>query len=224
MFTSRMPIPYPPSGCKTAYIQNSRALVVPEGASLPPICVQCGLPSDGVIKITFHWPQPDPELQGYSVRSPWLTPMLQEIGFLLQCIFRMNTRVTLNVPLCAGHRDEEKFWRWLGTMMLLIGLAVIALNYRHFQTWPSRNDPVLFATYVMLAGGCVLIFVGVNTLGLVEWNTAFAAYDGFGAEYMKKMPHDVQIFPPKYGAAFASAAGADRRESRSTPTFSTDLP
>jgi hypothetical protein len=219
-----MPIPYPPPGCKTAYIQNSRALVVPVGAVLPPICVQCGMPSDVMIKTTFHWPRPDPDLRSYSSRSPWLTPLVQEIGFLFRCIFRLGSRVKLDVPLCAGHRDEEKFWHWLGTVMSVIGLGLIAFNYKHFETVPSRNDPVLFGTLVMLIGGCLLIFEGVNTLGLVEFNTALAAYDGFGVEYMKKMPHEVQIFPSKYGgAAFVSATETGRHETGSARTFSTDL-
>lgn len=224
MFTSRPPIPYPPPGCKTAYVQNARALVVPEGATLPPICVQCGMPSDVVIKTTFHWPQPEPLPTGYGYRSPWITPLLDEIGFLFRCIFRLNTRVTLDVPLCAGHHDEEKFWRWLGAVMIGIGFVLTALNYRHFQTLPPRQDPAFLGTLVMLIGGSCLFFLGMNTLGLVELNTAFAAYDGFGVEYMKNMPHDVQIFPPKYGgAAFTSTSESDRRETRSTPTFSTDL-
>jgi hypothetical protein len=224
MFTSRMPIPYPPPGCGTAYIQNSRALVLPEGLSLPAICVQCGMPSDVVIKSTFHWPQPEPLPDGYGYRSPWITPLLDEIGFLFRCIFRLSTRITVGVPLCAGHHDEEKFWRWLGAVMTVIGLALIALNYTHFQTWPSRNDPAVFGTIVMLAGGTSLIFLGVNTLNLIELNTAFAAYQGFGVEYMKKMPHEVQIFGAKRaGVGLDSGGDSGHRGDRTSPTFTTDL-
>jgi hypothetical protein len=225
MFTSRMPIPYPPPGCKTAYIQNSRALVVPEGASLPPICVQCRMPSDAVVKCTFHWPRPEPDLFPYRARSPWFTPLLEEIAFLFRGIFRLGTRITLEIPLCSGHHYEEMFWRWLGAVSLVISLALLPFTYTGlFAPRNSIQGLPWILTIVMLFGGSSLIFSGANGFELVELNTAFAAYQGFGAEYMKQMPHEVQIFPPKYGgAAFASIAELQRRESRSTPTFSTDL-
>lgn len=219
-----MPIPYPPSGCKTAYIQNTRALVVPEGASLPPICVQCGLPSDAVVRTIFHWPQPEPDPFPNSWRAGAATVLFGEISFLFRCVFRLNTRITLDVPLCAGHRDEEKFWRWLGTVMTVVGLALIALNYTHFATWPSRNDLLLVGTFVLLFSGSWLLFSGVNTLHVIEVNTAFSAYEGFGFKYVDKIPHETLIFSPTYGsAAFASVAESNRRETGSAPTFSTDL-
>jgi hypothetical protein len=217
-----MPIPYPPPGCKTAYIQNSRALVVPEGASLPPICVQCGLPSNVVVKTTFHWPQPDPELRGNYPRSPSLTPLLQEIGFLFRWIFRLDTRVTLDVPLCSQHHGEEKFCRWLGAMMFIVGLVLLPLIFIAHAAPDWRQTSTWIGVYVLLFGGTSLAFSGMNTLHVVEVNTAFSAYKGFGAEFMMKMPHEVKIFPPKYGTAFAPAAGADRREPRTTPTLSAD--
>jgi hypothetical protein len=223
MFTSRMPIPYPPLGCKRAHIQNSRALVVPEGASLPPICVQCGNPSKVTIRATFHWPQPEPDPFQYSWRAGAWTVLVGEIGYLFRWVFRLDTRVTLQVPLCSGHHYEEKFWRWLGWAMTTIGLAVVVLNYTHFQSWPSRDDPVLFGTFVLLLGGSSLIFSGMSTLNVVEVNTAFSAYEGIGFEYIKKMPHEVQIFPPRFGAAFGTSSESDRHESGSAPIFSTDL-
>jgi hypothetical protein len=142
---------------------------------------------------------------------------------MFRWVFRLDTRVTLDVPLCSGHYAEEKFWRWLGPMMTLIGLALFALNYTHFQTWPSRNDPAFLGTFVMLFGGSLLIFSGLHALQVVEVNTAFAAYEGCGVEYMKKMPHEVQIFPPKYGATFSLAAKSGNRETQPAPTFSADL-
>jgi hypothetical protein len=223
MFTSREPIPYPPPGCKIAYIQNSRALVVPVGSVLPPICVQCGLPSDVLVKTTFHWPQPEPFPVADPFHSPWMTPLLDDIGFLFRCIFRLDTRITVGVPLCAGHHDEEKFWRWLGVVLSVFGSLLLWLSFRSLQTTHSLSRLMAEGTIALLIGGTSLIFVGVNTLDLVELNTAFAAYKGFGRDYMKKMPHEVQIFPPRYGAALTSSAQSDRRVTESTPNFSTDL-
>ncbi len=143
---------------------------------------------------------------------------------MFRWVFRLDTRVTLDVPLCSAHRDDEKAWHWIGAMMLFVGFAVLALIFTPRAVPDSLRTLTGYGTYLMLFGGAFLVFSKTNTLHVVEVNTAFSAYDGFGVEYMKKMPHDVQIFPPKYGgAAFASTSESDRRDTRSAPTFSTDL-
>lgn len=223
MFTSRIPIPYPPPGCTTAYVQNNRALVVPIGASLPHICVQCGIPSDVVVKRIFHWPQPEPDPFPHSYRAITLTPILDEIEYMFRWLFRLDTRITLEVPLCSEHLGEEKTWHWLGAMMFLVGSALLSLIFIPRAIPYSLRGLAWFGTYIMLLGGSSLAFSEMNTLHVVEVNTAYSAYEGFGAGYMKQMPHEFQIFPPKHGAALDPPGESDRRKTQSTPTFSTDL-
>ena len=190
MFTSRMPIPYPPLDCKTAYIQDNRVLVVPEGVSLAPICVVCGRPSDLVVGRTFHWRQPD--LISPGTRE--LTPLLRDITFLFRRVCRLDDRVALGVPLCSEHRSGQVVRTWVGTALTAIGVAFLIFGIKSNGLRGSIAELTLGGGVGTILGGLTFGFSGANAFTLVEFNNTFAAYQGFGAKYMTKLPQSVEIF------------------------------
>lgn len=193
MFTSRMPIPYPPPGCKTAYIQDSSILVVPEGASLIPLCVVCGQSSEVAVKRTFHWPRP--ELTGD--RSRVVSESLEYLAYLFRRVFRLDDRVTLEIPLCSDHRSGQILRTWAGIASAAIGLVLLSLNFHSMGSLHSSGGWAWIGGFALIVGGVAFGFSGANALALVEFNNALAAYSGFGLDYMKKIPRAVDIFPPK---------------------------
>lgn len=188
MFTSRMPIPYPPAGCKTAYISDSAVLIVPEGASLAPLCVKCGRPADVRISKTFHSREWHPSTKRIGE---------QMLGLAMLVVFRVrtfDTPVSIEIPLCCAHRSKQMRNRWAGVGLIVIGLASLPFSYKTIAFRTPLEVLRWSGTLASIFAGLLLLFLGVHILGLVELNDRFAAYTGFGIEYMQKIPSDTEIF------------------------------
>jgi hypothetical protein len=193
MFISRMPIPYPPAGCNTAYVHDGRVLVVPAGASLLPICVVCGKPSDVAWRKTFHWHQPELVQPG----SREMMPLLDDIAFMFRALFRLDDRIALDVPLCSADRTGQIIRTCAGTALIALGVGVIAFSFTVPGGWTRQGNLTSFIGIAMIMGSITFGLSGANAFSLVEYNSAFTAYQGFGVEYMKTVPHASEIFGSK---------------------------
>jgi hypothetical protein len=49
-------------------------------------------------------------------------------------------------------------------------------------------------TLALIVGGFCLLAMGVHILDLAKLDGQFAAYTGFGVEYMQKIPSETEIF------------------------------
>jgi hypothetical protein len=180
----------------------------------------CGKSSDAAVKKTFHWPRPEIT----SGRSRVVSESLEFLAYLFRWLFRLDERVTLDIPLCSEHRSGQTVRTIVGTALPVIGLALVALNYRSIRAATPLESLILFGAFGMIFGGLWFRFSGANALTLVEFNSAFAAYSGFGLDYMKKIPRSAEIFPPTIGGSFpTSYVGSSRRSGRTSSTLSRDL-
>jgi len=100
--------------------RDGNDLIIPQGAALPPYCVRCGQPSEGVVKKTFSWHQ------------PWLyilviSPLIYIIVALI-----VSKRMKLEVPMCAAHRSRRRLYLLAGWLLFFgfipLGLMVGSLG------------------------------------------------------------------------------------------------
>jgi hypothetical protein len=153
-----------------------------------------------------------------------LTPLVQCLTFLFRWIFRLDERVTLDIPVCVAHRSEQMLRRWGGALVTVLGLALLPFAFKSIEVRTPLEALTWGGTLVMILGGPLVILLGVNILDLVELNGAFAAYQGFGLEYMQKIPCEIEIFSPKRGADERNSDGDSSRPSGPrADMFSTDL-
>jgi hypothetical protein len=177
-----MPIPFPPPGCKTAYIRDSAVLIVPEGASLAPLCVKCGKPEYIRVSKTL-------DSRGWQPRT-----IIDVIVVLLLRIGSPVTTVSIDIPLCRAHRSKQMRNRWIGAGLIVIGLASLPFSYRATAFSTFLEMLKWSGTLAFILAGLLLLFFGVHILGLIELTDQFAAYTGFGIEYMQKIPSETEIF------------------------------
>ena len=153
-----------------------------------------------------------------------LTPLVQWLAFLFRWIFRFDERVALDIPVCVAHRSEQMLRRWGGVVMTLLGLALLPFAFKSIEVRTPLEALTWGGTLVMILGGLLLIVLGVNILDLVELNGAFAAYQGFGLEYMQKIPCEIEIFSPKRDSSARNSVGDSTRSAGPrADMFSTDL-
>src|ERR1019366_1980335 len=186
-----MPIPFPPAGCKTAYIQDSAVLIVPEGASLASLCVKCGKAAAVQVSKTYHWRDWQPSTRRFG------TQVLGLIGLIFFRLRAFDTPVSIDIPLCRAHRSKQIVRRWAGIGLTSIGLALLPFSVKSIEVRTPLEVLTRIGTVATILGGLLVLFLGVHILSLVELNDRFAAYTGFGIEYMQKIPSDTEIFSPK---------------------------
>jgi len=111
----------------TAY-RDGKILVVPLGASLPRMCVQCGEPSSGEpLTKTFRW------------HSPWLYLLIFP-GLLLYVIaaLAVQERASIDVPFCTSHRSWRTRMNLAGAVLLIGFLPTCFLFVSGIQSqWGS---------------------------------------------------------------------------------------
>jgi hypothetical protein len=186
-----MPLPFPPPGCKTAYIRDSAVLIVPEGASLAPLCVKCGRPADVRVSKTFHSYEWHPSKKRIAE---------QALRLALSAFFRgvaFETPVSIEIPLCREDRSKQLRKLWLGTGLTLIGLASLPFSYKAIAMHTTLEILAWAATLASIFVGLLLLFLGVHILWLADLNDRYASYTGFGIEYMQKVPSETEIFSPR---------------------------
>ena len=182
-----MQIAYPPPGCKTAYIQGSEVLVVPRGVSLVPLCVKCGESTNLKIRKTFHWPPWRPNPYGAALA-------VGVVGFIFRRLFWLDTRISLEVPLCPDHRSKQMLRRWGGICLMLCGLVLLPFSIKSIDVRTPLEALTWGGTLALIVGGFCILIMGVHILDLAKLDERFAAYTGFGIEYMQKIPSDAEIF------------------------------
>jgi hypothetical protein len=108
--------------------------------------------------------------------------------------------------------------------MTLLGLALLPFAFKSIEVRTPLEALTWAGTLVLTLGGMLVIFSGVNILDLVELNGAFAAYQGFGLEYMQKIPCETEIFSPKRDASARNLLGESNNSVKPRANmFSTDL-
>jgi hypothetical protein len=186
-----MPNPFPPPGCKTAYIRDCAVLIVPDGASLAPLCVKCGRPEGVRVSKTFtsrDW-HPSKNHIGEQILRLAVSVLAKSMAF--------ETPVSIEIPLCRAHCLKRMRSRWIGASLIAIGLASLPFSYKAIAFRSSLEVLKWSGTLAFIFAGLLFLFLGIHILGLVELNDRFAAYTGFGIEYMQKIPSDTEIFSPR---------------------------
>jgi hypothetical protein len=186
-----MTILFPPLGCKTAYIRDSAVLIVPEGASLAPLCVKCGKPPDVRVSKTFYWREWHPSKKRIveQVLRLALSVLIRSMAF--------ETPVSIEIPLCREHRSKQMRKCWSGVVLIVIGLGSLPFSYKATAFRTPLEMLNWGATLGSILLGLLLLFLGVHILWLTELNERYAGYTGFGIEYMQKIPSDTEIFSPR---------------------------
>ena len=166
-------------------------MIVPAGASLAPLCVKCGKLAEVHVKKTFR-------------RRDWRpstgTIGSAALGLAVAALFRVlafQTAVSINIPLCRIHRSKQVRYIWIGAGLIAIGLASSPFSYKAISGRSALALLTCGATLVVTLAGLLLLFLGVHILSLTELNDQYAAYTGFGIEYVQKIPSDTEIFTQK---------------------------
>jgi hypothetical protein len=185
-----MQILSPPVDCKTPYIQGSEVLVVPTGVNLAPLCVKCGESTNLKIRKTFHWPPLAP--------GPYLVfGGLGLIAFILRRVFRFDTRIKLDIPICSTHRARQILRRWGGICLMAFGVGMVPFSVKAIDVRTPLEALMWGGTLAAIVSGFILLVTGVHILDLAKLDNQFAAYTGFGLEYMQKIPSDTEVFSPR---------------------------
>lgn len=114
--------------------------------------------------------------------------------FALKRLFRLDTRVRLEIPLCRTHRSKRILRRWLGLFLAACGLALLPFAVKAIEVRTPLEALTWGGTLALILAGLILGLTGVHILDLVELNDQFAAYRGFGLGYMEKIPSEREVF------------------------------
>jgi hypothetical protein len=143
LLVSPMPSPEP------VLRRDGNKLVVTRGATLPPCCVKCAQPADGLAKEkNFSWCNP---LLGLLV-------ILGCVGIVVYLVVYYVTRkqMRLTVPLCEEHRRAKRTTVWLGTLIMV--LSPVLLVIAAVTDKSSLAVAGLVVLLVLLIAGAVVLF------------------------------------------------------------------
>lgn len=134
-----------------AVYRRDDILVVPRNATLPDLCVCCGLPAHPKrTRQGFHW----------RPREYYLLWIYSWVGILI-LIMIARERMLLLVPLCPAHRFRNRMARWTG-YALLIGAIPVASVMGAFMD--SNNvdrvmEVVSLIAYSMIVVGLIVLIL-----------------------------------------------------------------
>lgn len=81
-----------------------------------------------------------------------------------------------------------------GILLLLFGLALLPFSIRAADVRTPLEALTWGGTLALIVGGFIVLVMGVHVLDLYRLDGQFAAYTGFGIEYMQKIPSETEIF------------------------------
>src|SRR5207237_4145923 len=87
-------------------------IVMPKEATLPPLCIRCGLRSDSRVSVRFYWHHP-------AVYAAFLVNLI--VYAIVAAIVRKTALI--NVPLCDEHKKARTFWTLIGLGVMLAGMV-----------------------------------------------------------------------------------------------------
>jgi hypothetical protein len=153
---------------------DGKVLVVPAGASLPPMCVKCGEPVPGqFLTKNFRW------------HPPWIY-LLILIGILIYVIVAlvMQKSARISVPFCAAHRS------WRANMNIIA--AVLLLGWIPESLFLSYLDVsagwIVLISIAMPVAGLILLVVVSSSFAPVYIDHACAKFKGAGERFLATLP------------------------------------
>jgi hypothetical protein len=161
---------------QTVYRDGDK-LEVPRGASLPPYCVKCGMPSAGdPIPKTFFWHHP-------------MLFLLVLFNLLIYAIVAMivRKRFDLAVPLCEAHKASRKTTTWVGLLLLVAGIPGALIIGSLF----GGDDGIAWAlllSIVLLVAGLLVLAMGRRMLIPKRIEPTRAIFAGAGDIFLNMLP------------------------------------
>jgi hypothetical protein len=146
-------IPVPVAAVRPAEFglsKDGNKLVVTRDAMLPPYCVKCAQPADGV-----------PWEKNFAWCTPWLGLwlILGLIGIIVYFIVYNTSRkqMTLIVPLCRQHRRARRTKLWVGSLLLITSPALMVIGV--IVNIDELAGFGFFSFLAMMIGGAVVLIL-----------------------------------------------------------------
>lgn len=154
--------------------RDGKILVVPTGASLPPMCVKCGQPVSGqYLNKNFSW-------------HPSWVYLLILIGLLFYIILALVLRKTARVaiPFCHEHRSRRTNMYIIATVLLIAWIPEwIVLAYLNVD-----GGWIALATVGMILAGLVVLAVAGSQFAPVFIDASCARFKGAEEPFLMTLP------------------------------------
>jgi uncharacterized membrane protein YiaA len=145
-----IPVPVAVRPAELGLSREGNKLIVIRGAMLPPYCVKCAQPADGVPwEKNFAWSSP--------LLALWLILGLLGIVIYLIGYYSARKQMKLMVPLCEEHRRARRTKLWVGSLLLITSPLLMVIGIAVSQDWVTGLG--FFAFLVMAISGAVVLIL-----------------------------------------------------------------